>query len=244
VEACRGISDACRAFGTPVTGGNVSLYNQSPLGAIDPTPTVGMIGLLADVSKAVPSHFQSTGDAILLLRRTEGHLGGSAYWAEVLGTVAGSPPPIDLKAEKALQDFLVEAADRRLLRSAHDLSDGGLAVALAECCMGGPWATQVFGARIDLARHADEVSDIGWLFGEDGASALVSCSPEHVAELQRRGAELGVHCHFVGLVGPAEGNIEIVRDDRSWQWGARRLREIYMNAIPRRMSEAFIEGEG
>src|SRR5690606_2339666 len=116
-----------RAFDTPVTGGNVSLYNQSPTGAIDPTPTGGMIGLLEDTRNAVPSHFRNTGDAILLVGHTKGHLGGSAYWAEVLDTVAGSPPPIDLELERGLQQFLVEAARQRLMVSAHDLSDGGLA---------------------------------------------------------------------------------------------------------------------
>jgi phosphoribosylformylglycinamidine synthase len=88
-EACRGISEACLAFNTPVTGGNVSLYNQNPHGAIDPTPTIGMVGLLADITTAVPSHFRATGDAVLLLGTSRGHLGGSAYWAEVLDTVAG-----------------------------------------------------------------------------------------------------------------------------------------------------------
>ncbi len=241
-EACRGISDACRAFGTPVTGGNVSLYNQSPMGAIDPTPTVGMIGLIDDVTKAVPSHFQNSGDAILMLGHRTGHLGGSAYWAEVLDTVAGAPPAVDLAAEKALQDFLVMVAERQLLHSAHDLSDGGLAVALAECCIGGPWATTVFGATVDLARHADGVSDIGWLFGEEGASVIASCAPVHVAELQRLGATLGVRCHYLGLVGEQEGTVEVLRDERSWRWSARKLREIYMNAIPRRMSGDVTEG--
>ena len=175
-EACRGISDACRAFGTPVTGGNVSLYNQSPTGAIDPTPTVGMIGLIGDVTNAVPSHFQQQGDAILLFGRNAGHLGGSAYWAEVLKTVAGAPPPVNLAAEKALQDLLVLAAERRLLRSAHDLSDGGLAVALAECCMGGPWSPQVLGAQVDLVGEATALTDAELLFGEDGARVIASCT--------------------------------------------------------------------
>ncbi len=157
-EACRGIADACRAFGTPVTGGNVSLYNQNPTGPIDPTPTVGMIGLLRDATTAVPSHFQSSGDAILLLGRTAGHLGGSAYWAEVLDCVGGPPPPVDLPAESALHRLLAAGAEARLIRSAHDLSDGGLAVALAECCIGGPWATITFGADVDLQQHEDETS--------------------------------------------------------------------------------------
>jgi phosphoribosylformylglycinamidine synthase II len=242
VEACRGIAEACHAFGTPVTGGNVSLYNQNPTGAIDPTPTVGMIGLLTDISCAVPSHFQQTGDAILLLGATRGHLGGSAYWAEVLATVGGDAPPVDLGAEFALQQALIGAAEKRLLRSAHDLSDGGLAVAVAECCLGGPWATRVLGADIDLGRHADTVGDTGWLFGEDGARALVSCAPVHVAELQRVAHDCGVAAHFLGLVGADESELVIRRDDRSWRWAARRLREIYMNAIPRRMGAGVEPG--
>jgi phosphoribosylformylglycinamidine synthase len=236
VEACRGIGDACRAFGTPVTGGNVSLYNQNPHGAIDPTPTVGMVGLLADVTKAVPSHFQANGDAILLLGETRGHLGGSAYWAEVLDSVGGAPPPVNLAAELSLQHFLGDAADGRLLRSAHDLSDGGLSVALAECCMGGPWATTSYGATVDLGRHADRVSDTGWLFGEDGARALVSCDPAHVAELQLLAHAHGLQCHYLGLVGDADADIVVQRDDRMWRWPVARLRQIYLDAIPRRMA--------
>ncbi len=238
VEACRGIGDACRAFGTPVTGGNVSLYNQNPAGAIDPTPTVGMVGLLADVTMAVPSHFRVSGDAILLLGETRGHVGGSAYWAEVLNTVGGAPPPVDLDAERALQQFLADAADRALLRSAHDLSDGGLAVALAECCIGGPWATKRYGATVDLGRHADTVTDAGWLFGEDGARALASCDPAHVAELQRLAHTHGLACHFLGLVGDADTDVIVQRDDRTWRWPVNRLRRIYLDAIPRRMAAA------
>ncbi len=239
-EACRGISDACRAFSTPVTGGNVSLYNQNPTSAIDPTPAIGMVGLLADITTAVPSHFARTGDAILLLGRTTGQLGGSAYWAEVLDAVVGAPPPVDLGAERGLQELLVVAAGRRLLRSAHDLSDGGLAVALAECCIGGPWATTSFGAEVELGRHADTVSDEGWLFGEEGARAIVSCDPGDVAALQRLGHDEGVPVHYLGLVGEAGGGVTVRRDATTWQWKSAELRQIHLQAIPRRMST----GEG
>ncbi|MES2305963.1 MAG: phosphoribosylformylglycinamidine synthase subunit PurL [Gemmatimonadota bacterium] len=239
-EACRGISDACRAFNTPVTGGNVSLYNQNPTSAIDPTPTIGMVGVLDDITTAVPSHFSQAGDAILLLGHTTGHLGGSSYWAEVLDAVVGAPPPVDLKAERGLQETLIAAASRRLLRSAHDLSDGGLAVALAECCIGGPWATTTFGADIDLGRHADAVSDAGWLFGEEGGRALVSCDPSHVAELQQLGHGLGIPVHYLGLVGAERGQLNVTRDAVAWHWGTTELRSIHLEAIPRRMST----GEG
>ncbi len=236
VEACRGIGEACVAFGTPVTGGNVSLYNQNPTGAIDPTPTIGMIGLLRDITTAVPSHFQCEGDAILLLGRTNGHLGGSAYWAEALDMVAGAPPPVDLDAERGLQETLIGGAEARLIRSAHDLSDGGLSVALAECCMGGPWATAVFGAEIDLSQHEPTVSDAGYLFGEDGARAVISCDPKHVAAIQSLAAVHDIPAHYLGRVTASGAALDIHRDGRAWSWPTAELRQIYFEAIPRRMA--------
>jgi phosphoribosylformylglycinamidine synthase subunit PurL len=235
-EACRGIADACRAFGTPVTGGNVSLYNQNPTGPIDPTPTVGMIGLLADATTAIAGHFRESGDTILLLGATAGHLGGSAYWAEVLGTVGGPPPPVDLDAEVRLHRLLAAAASARVFRSAHDCSDGGLAVALAECCIGGPWATIHFGAEVDLAQPFDETSDAGWLFGEDAGRVLVSCRPEDVLAVQRLAHEHAVPCQLLGLVGGVDGEIVITRQSAQWRWPVPLLREIYQQAIPRRMA--------
>ncbi len=237
-EACRGISEACVAFNTPVTGGNVSLYNQNPHGAIDPTPTIGMVGLLADITTAVPSHFERAGDAILLLGRTAGHLGGSAYWAEVLDAVVGAPPPVDLTAERALQEVLIGAAEARLMRSAHDLSDGGLAVALAECCIGGPWATTTYGATVDLGQHEPGTGDEGYLFGEDGARAIISCDPSHVAALQQLAATHGVPAHYLGLVGEAGGDVVIQREARRWAWKTAALRRVHLEAIPRRMAAA------
>jgi phosphoribosylformylglycinamidine synthase len=241
-EACRGIADACRAFDTPVTGGNVSLYNQSPTGAIDPTPTVGMIGLLDDVHRAVPSAFRDRDDAILLLGETRGHLGGSALWAELLDTIGGAPPPIDLAAERALQDLLVEAAAAGLLRSAHDCSDGGLAVALAECCIGGPWASETRGAEIDLGGHADAVSDLGWLYGEDAGRVVITVAPGRTLEMQRLARARGVPCHLLGVVGAPGADLVIRRGASGWTWSTTRLRSIYQQAIPRRMSGSIVPG--
>jgi phosphoribosylformylglycinamidine synthase II len=242
VEACRGIGEACRAFETPVTGGNVSLYNQNPAGAIDPTPTVGMVGLLADVTKAVPSHFRARGDAIVLLGATAGHLGGSAYWAELLDTVGGAPPVVDLVAERRLQDLLVDAADQRMLRSAHDLSDGGFAVALAECAMGGPWATTTFGA--DVVLKDDRVSDEGWLFGEDGARVIVTCDAAQVRELEALAATHQVPCEMIGNVGEADAELRVRRRDDVWQWSIGELRAIFLSAIPRRMAATGLSAGG
>jgi phosphoribosylformylglycinamidine synthase len=110
IEACRGIADACRAFETPVTGGNVSFYNESPTGAVDPTPTIGMVGLLPRVADRVPAHFRQPTDTIIVLGATGGELGGSAYWAEVLNFVGGQPARIELAAEVRLQRLLAAAA--------------------------------------------------------------------------------------------------------------------------------------
>src|SRR3989475_611235 len=109
-EACRGIADACRALGTPVTGGNVSFYNESPTGAVDPTPVVGMVGLLGRADRAVPSHARERNDVVLVLGETRPELGGSALWEVMHGAVCGEPPRVDLEAERRLIDFLVAAA--------------------------------------------------------------------------------------------------------------------------------------
>jgi phosphoribosylformylglycinamidine synthase len=199
-----------------------------------------MVGLLDDVTRAVPSHFANPGDAILLLGRTTGHLGGSAWWAEVLDCIGGAPPTIDLAAERALQEVLIAAAAAGHLASAHDCSDGGLAVAVAECCIGGPWAPVTLGAEVNLSQHEQAVTDEGWFFGEDGARAVVSCAPEHVAALQQLGASHGVPVHYLGQVGPADGELVIRRDDRQWQWPTRALRTTYLEAIPRRMTAAAV----
>jgi phosphoribosylformylglycinamidine synthase II len=235
-EACRGIGDACRAFETPVTGGNVSLYNESPTGAIDPTPTVGMVGLLPDVTTRVPSHFQSPGDAIVILGRTQGHLGGTSYWEVIRGFVGGAPPPVDLEAERNLQRLLVAAADRRLLRSAHDCADGGLAVALAEACIGAPYAAVSLGASVALAGEAAPAPE-ALLYGEDMARAVVSCSPDRVPALLELAGQHRVPAATAGTVGPPGGELDIrlPASHAGFAWPIAALRQAYFEAIPRRM---------
>src|SRR5262249_26277393 len=148
-EAIAGMGEACRALGTPVTGGNVSLYNESPSGAIYPTPIIGMVGIVEPVTNATPSAFSVVDDAIVLLGEPTNELGGSEYLATIHGIVAGAPPKCDLDAEKKLIDAVLDAIGRGVVRSAHDISDGGLAVALAECCVGDIEA--LMGAEISLS---------------------------------------------------------------------------------------------
>jgi phosphoribosylformylglycinamidine synthase len=229
------MTDACRAFDTPVTGGNVSLYNESPTGAVDPTPTVGMVGLLDDASTRIPSGFQEPGDLIALLGRTDGHLGGSFYWAVVRDFLGGAPPPCDLAAERRLQDFLVGAAKARLLRSAHDCSDGGLAVALAEAVMGGPYSAATLGAGIHLAEPPGTTGE-GLLFGEDGARAVISFAPDRVGPVRALAEARGVPFAVVGSVGCQNGELRITVGTTTYSWPTPELRKIYFEAIPRRMA--------
>ncbi|MDH5283608.1 MAG: AIR synthase related protein, partial [Gemmatimonadota bacterium] len=235
-EACRGIADACRAFNTPVTGGNVSLYNESPTGAIDPTPTVGMVGLLEKLSQKVGSHFQQAGDRILVLGETTGALGGSAYWSVVRDFVGGHPAAVDLHRERALQHLLVEGARRGLVRSAHDCSAGGLAVALAEAAMGGPYSTAGFGATVDLGGYAAGVDDIGVLYGEDHARVVISCRPGQLAAVTALAGETGVPVFDAGEVGTAGGAVVVSRGASRFSWMVDDLRDTFFSAIPRRMS--------
>jgi phosphoribosylformylglycinamidine synthase len=241
-EACRGIADACRAFETPVTGGNVSLYNESPMGAIDPTPTVGMVGLLADITTKVPSHFQHAGDEILILGITQGALGGSAYWADVLGCKGGTPAMIDLAAERALQEVLITAAEERRVSSAHDCSDGGLLVALVEAALGGPYASGR-GCGVDLAGYADGLGASRLAFAEDGARAVLSVPPAQVQALLDLALAHGVPAFRAGQVSDVDGRVRIVRGEHVLADAAvARYKSIHDQAIPTLMASGAAEG--
>jgi phosphoribosylformylglycinamidine synthase subunit PurL len=239
-EACRGIADACRAFGTPVTGGNVSFYNESPNGAIDPTPTIGMIGLLSQAETRVPSYFDSPRDEVFIVGETSGILGGSAYWAEVCDLVGGDQPAVDLDAELQLQRLLAAAAERRLLRSAHDCSEGGLAVALAEAVMGGPYTVGTLGASLDLTGYAPDVPTEGVLYGEDGARAILTCLPASARHLIALANEHRVPVFHAGRVESA-GTLELKVGTDLFSWNTEALRRIYLEAIPRRMQHPDVD---
>ncbi|HEY2797269.1 MAG TPA: phosphoribosylformylglycinamidine synthase subunit PurL [Thermoanaerobaculia bacterium] len=191
--AVRGISDACRALDVPVVSGNVSFYNETAGRAIPPTPTVGMVGLLDDVSRHVRLPFRRAGDRIALLGTTHDELGASEFLRTVRGRDEGPCPEVDLAAERRLVDLLVALAAKGLLASAHDVSDGGLAVALAECAMQGG-----VGAEIALD---SEIRPSSFLFGESTGRALVSFAPENEAAIGAAAESGGVPCGIVGTVG-------------------------------------------
>ena len=236
-EAARGIADACRALDTPVTGGNVSFYNESPTGAVDPTPVIGMIGLIPHVSRAVPSHARFPGDVVFVLGETRAELGGSAYWEICHDFIGGQPPRVHLDAERRLISLLVTGADRGLFRSAHDCSHGGLAVALAEVAMGGPYQEHGFGLEIDLTAPGSQLPAPELLFSESQGRAVVTCPPERAAAVQALAGELGVPALRCGSVGTPDGAFHISLRDGSVEESVRRLRDVYFSAIPRRMGD-------
>jgi phosphoribosylformylglycinamidine synthase len=198
-EAVRGIGDACRALDIPITGGNVSLYNETDGEAIYPTPVIGVVGLLDESSKTVTRHFKSAGDRVILLGDNRGELGGSEYLALLHDRVAGEPPALDLAAERALQRLLVGAIREGLLRSAHDCAEGGLAVTLAECCFEAGLGVEV---NLESATAVPAVfRHVATLFGESASRAVVSVSPDRVDALTRAAATLRVPCQAIGHVG-------------------------------------------
>lgn len=179
-EAVLGMGEACRQLNTPVTGGNVSFYNENPDGAIYPTPVIGMIGIMDDVHLHTTTWFKSPGDWIVLLGRNKGEVGGSEYIKMVHDLIAGDAPSLDLKFEKRLQQFLLQAIHNGWIKSAHDTAEGGLAVALAECCFldHEHWV----GAEIKLGENMR--SDF-LLFAEDQSRIVVSVAAEDLTHLQQ-----------------------------------------------------------
>jgi phosphoribosylformylglycinamidine synthase len=192
-EAVRGLGDACRALGLPVTGGNVSLYNESARGRIAPTPQIGVVGLLADAAGAVGPAFRSVGDVILLVGEAGPGLEGSEY-ARIAGVAPeDGPPALDLELERSLQAFVVEAAHRGLLCSAQDVSGGGFAVALAEAAT---WSG--LGATVRLPISSSPAVD---LFGESPSRLVVSADPRHAPAVELLARQHGQSIERIGTVG-------------------------------------------
>ena len=235
-EAVYGMGDACRALETPVTGGNVSLYNENPQGAVYPTPTIGMVGVLEDAAHATRMTFTTAGDAIVLLGENTDELGGSEYLAWVHGEVAGAPPACDLAHEKALIDTILAAIRGGHVRSAHDCAEGGLAVALAECCIAE--RGRAMGASVDLGAWG-QLPTRALLFGEAQGRIVVSTSAaEAVLALAARH---GVPARVIGSVTAPDEGLRIATAAGTLAASLDRLGEAYHEAIPRAMSRAAAE---
>ncbi|HSP20549.1 MAG TPA: phosphoribosylformylglycinamidine synthase subunit PurL [Myxococcaceae bacterium] len=196
-EATRGISAACRELGVPVVSGNVSLYNETEGKGILPTPTVAIVGLLPDVSATCAGVFRRAGDRVAVLGETRGQLGGSEWLLMTAGKIAGRPPNLDVEREKALQAVVRGLVRGRKVVSAHDTSEGGLAVALAECCMAD--AERPLGAELSIP--VGSVAPHAYLFGEDASRVIISYAPEFEAEVAAVCQRAGVPFASIGSVG-------------------------------------------
>jgi phosphoribosylformylglycinamidine synthase len=208
-EGVRGLGDACLVLGLPVTGGNVSLYNESPSGPIAPTPEIGVVGLLEDVATLVGPAFRHEGDAIVLVGDATPGLAGSAYAALAGTALEDGPPGLDLLREAAIQAFIREAIARGLVVSAQDISGGGLAVALAECAMWGD-----LGATVRLALVA---SPAVALFGEGPSRIVVSCETAHAPALELLARQHGLPVERIGTV---EGDALVIESTGAGPMGA------------------------
>ena len=193
VFCLEGIGEACRALDFPIVSGNVSLYNESAGQGILPTPAIGGVGLLEDASRTATISIKRPGDTILLIGETEGWLGQSLYLRDICGREEGAPPPVDLAAEKRNGDFVRGLIQNRALTAVHDISDGGLLVALAEMAMAGN-----IGAKLDIE---PKIPLHGFLFGEDQARYIVTAAPDKANAIRFEAENAGVPCRAVGVTG-------------------------------------------
>jgi phosphoribosylformylglycinamidine synthase subunit PurL len=234
-QAIDGIGEACTALGTPITGGNVSFYNETLGKSIYPTPIIGVLGILDDASRALKIAFRNPGDAIVVLDgagRSPRHpesaseFSSSEYSKMIAGIVAGQPPAIDIASEKHLIHCLVALATEGIAASGHDISDGGIAVTLAESCFG----PKSLGADVRLP---NEIAVENALFGERGARCIVSVAPENIAALQSVAAQYGVAADQIGQV-TGDGTLRIQYKGRAIiDCPVESLRDIWANSIER-----------
>ncbi|MCG6954878.1 MAG: phosphoribosylformylglycinamidine synthase subunit PurL [Gemmatimonadetes bacterium] len=226
-ESVRAMAEACSAFETPVTGGNVSFYNETDGRAIYPTPVVGMVGIVEDVDHITGQAFRSEDDAVVLLGRNTGELGGSEYLYVTAGLVAGDPPEVDLMAERRLQQAVLAMIRAGAIRSAHDCSDGGLACALAESAIGSGETPLGLDVEVD-----DNLPPVAVLFGEAQGRVVVSCSADRLREVLAVAEDHDVPARRIGTVGISGGDVRIRVRNASVSASADRLRDVWIGALP------------
>ena len=237
-EAVEGVAEACRAFGTPVTGGNVSLYNESPAGVVDPTPTIGMVGLIDDEKHITTQWFKEAGDAIILVGEIQNGLGGSRYLKVCHGLKIGPPPHVDLAREIKVQSAVRDLIREGLVKSAHDCSEGGLAVALVECCFN---PERLFGADIDCSRrpvgdaHAPNTDAATVFFNESQSRIIISVAPSDLKKAISILREAGFPFVQLGEVGTEE--LCIHAGEETFRWQIADLYDDWWNAIRRAVEE-------
>jgi phosphoribosylformylglycinamidine (FGAM) synthase-like enzyme len=190
------MGDACRVLDTPVTGGNVSFYNEDPERAVFPTPTIGMVGLISDIEHITTQWFKQNGDVIFLLGNNSNEIGASEYLHALHGMTKGAVPALDLEFEKKLQEGLLAAITRGWIRSAHDCAEGGLSITLAECCITD--REQQIGSTVTLG---DKLRSDALLFGESQSRVVISCAAANANAVAEFFANLELSCAKIGTVG-------------------------------------------
>ncbi len=226
-EAVLGMAEACKLFETPVTGGNVSFYNETDGAAIYPTPVIGMVGIMENVEHLTRHGFRAAGDAIVLLGDNTGELGASEYLYVVHDLVAGAPPSVDLLGERRLQHAVLAAIQKGLVESAHDVSEGGLACALAECALGDGEAP--LGADVALD---DDLPSAALLFGEAQGRVVVSCDPGKADDLLRLARDHGVPSRVIGTVTEAGSGFRVRTKDENVEVDLSTIEALFFETIP------------
>ncbi|MFZ5609147.1 MAG: phosphoribosylformylglycinamidine synthase subunit PurL [Pseudomonadota bacterium] len=226
VSCIKGMAEACRALDYPVVSGNVSLYNETNGKGILPTPAIGGVGLLRDAAKRASLAFQAPGEVILLIGETKGHLGASLYLREILGREEGAPPPVDLEAERAHGDLVRGLIADGLVTAVHDVSDGGLLVAIAEMAM-----ASGMGASLKLGPSEPPLHAL--LFGEDQGRYLLTAKAEHATAIAAQAINASVAIEAIGLTGGADLTLDGVVTISVAQ-----LREANEGWLPRYMTAA------
>lgn len=224
-QAVLGLSEACRRLDTPVIGGNVSLYNETQGVAIHPTPTVGMVGLLEDVNHHCTSWFKDEGDVIILLGLNKEEIGGSEYLKVLHALEKGMPPSLDLVLEKSIQDACLAGIKKGMVKSAHDCSEGGLAVSLAECCFTAEGHR--IGARIELPV---DIRKDALLFGESQSRIVVTVSEKHLQEFKSMAENCKAPVTVIGRVGGERLSINNLID-----LPVQEMEKAWSEAIPKRL---------
>ncbi|MBL7131879.1 MAG: phosphoribosylformylglycinamidine synthase subunit PurL [Candidatus Omnitrophica bacterium] len=204
-KCCEGITEACKALDTPVVSGNVSFYNENPKGSVDPTPTIGMVGVVEDISKVITQDFKEEGDTILLLGETKEEIGGSEYLKIIHNLKKGDAPSLDLEKEKSLGNVVLDAIKQGLVQSAHDCSEGGLAIALTECCISNP--DKKLGAKVNLA--SDNIREDALLFAETQSRVILSAKQDNTDKILQIAKDNKVSASIIGKV---EGDKLIINE--------------------------------
>ena len=225
-KAIEGMGEACRFFETPVTGGNVSFYNESPDSAVYPTPVIGMVGLIENVDNITTSYFKNENDLIYVLGEDYEEMGGSEYVKIIYNEVAGDCPKLDLQTEKDLQNLTLHLIEKKLINSAHDISEGGVISALAECCI--IEKEKMIGAAVEVPVKSRE--DFS-LFSESQSRIIVSVSKANKDTFEKIVSESFTPFHYIGTTGGDSLNV-----NGKYSFGLNRLSDLYYNTIQKLMN--------